>query len=311
MSVARARARHEFASRRPQPRAACSPSSAQAGARRERRACRPRIGRRKRDGQDDARGLAADAGQASSASRSAEPCRRVVRRGRARAATMLCAFIRKKPHDLTICSTSAWSALANAAGIGIAREQMRRRLFTRASVHWADSITAINNVNGDSYSSAVSAPGYVALRIVELAQRQLRVTLRLGNGMRACPASWPRRCTRSWFDGVPRLPAPYVNVTEGDRFSPPAALSPSTSRSVIGVEDPDEDRRVQPTAVDHVDRQILVRVRAAVERERHHVGGVVGIDLTRRQRQRVPPPRAKKPMPACAIDCVTPSWNVG
>src|ERR1700722_3044840 len=102
-------------------------------------------------------------------------------------------------------------------------------------------MTEIRSVNGDSYSSAVSARGYVALRMSSSRSATARVTLRLGNGIRGWPGVLvARRCCIALMLGRCGA-APYGFVTEGGRFSPPAALRPSTSRSVIGVEQPNED----------------------------------------------------------------------
>ena len=72
---------------------------------------------------------------------------------------MFFAFILKKPHDLMIRSTSSCFAAASACGVGYAANRNGVVRLTRASVHCALRMTAISNVNGDSYSSAVTAAG--------------------------------------------------------------------------------------------------------------------------------------------------------
>ena len=64
------------------------------------------------------------------------------------ALTIFLAFMRKKPVDLIICSTSATFALASACGVGYFLKSAGVVRLTRASVVCAERITDTSSSNG-------------------------------------------------------------------------------------------------------------------------------------------------------------------
>ena len=60
------------------------------------------------------------------------------------------AFVRKKPVERMISSTSSTSAAAISTGVGYFSNSAGVTMFTRASVHWADRRTATSNWYGSS-----------------------------------------------------------------------------------------------------------------------------------------------------------------
>ena len=106
---------------------------------------------------------------------------------------MFFAFMRKKPHDLMIPSTSLCSAAASAAGVGIAREQKRRR-----QVDARVGALRGQNHRDQQLERVVVLERGLGVRIGRFEDRELapataRVTLRLGNGI----SGWPGRPGRA------------------------------------------------------------------------------------------------------------------
>jgi hypothetical protein len=56
-------------------------------------------------------------------------------------------------------------SLAIPAGVAARANRAGVTRLTRASVHWADSTTAISNVNGSRWASGIGVAGYSSSRI--------------------------------------------------------------------------------------------------------------------------------------------------
>ena len=110
-------------------------------------------------------------------------------------AMMFLAFMRKKPHDLMIFSTSDWRARASFSGVGYFAKSAGVVILTRASVHCAERITATSSSNSLSYSSAVTACGYVLSENRELLERDLARYLLLWETECAARARYSRSAT--------------------------------------------------------------------------------------------------------------------
>src|SRR5215468_4298502 len=81
---------------------------------------------------------------------------------------MLFALLRKKPLDLIICSSSAWSASAKSRAVLYFLKRAGVMVLIILSVLCADRIVAIRSWSGFSWSRAHFASGYAAWRRVKI-----------------------------------------------------------------------------------------------------------------------------------------------